>query len=401
MKALSERAGAFEAALDRFLERRSGLAARTARYGWLALALLAALLLAGGATFAGGRSQQVVYATEGGSVVALEPEGGTVTPLYEGDAGHYATGVGRTGGSRSIAFTVLREDGGELRGSLYSADLVRETRALLQNAAPGEVLAYPDFAPDRAWVMASRFAAGSPPNVAVLTGSSATSRLLEPDPPAGPAVLGPTWTSEKALYAWRTGPDGMALTAYDFFERRQAAVYETDERVGPASYYFDANALLFAERPRGAGPEESRIRLLVGTGEMDVSGAGGLGLYDPSPPVTFLDGRISVMWTDRKQTGVGLVDPDGWAFEKTGIAVEEGSRNPRISTDGRYLATTDASGTVLTVRRMDDGDVVRRVEGVQPAEETLRRMRAAGMDVPEEAGWLAPANFGWRSFEDA
>lgn len=389
------------ARVDRFLERHPGTARNIVRYGWIVLLVLAALLLAGGMVLAGGRSQQIVYATEGGSIVALEPVSGATTTLYEGDAGHYATMPGRTGGSRGISFTVLREEEGALRGSLYGADLARETRALLENARPGEVLGYPDYAADREWVMANRFTGDSPPNVEVFTASAATGRLLEPDAPGASAIIGPAWTAERSIYAWKASPEKTTLTAYNFFERRQATVYETQDVVGPSSYYFDGNAFLFAERPRGAGLEESRLKVLVGTGSLSVSGAEDLGLYDPSPPVTFLDGEIAVIWADGEETGIGMIDPRGWTFSKTGIEVETGSRSPRISNDGLYVATTDSAGEEITVRNMDDGSVVRRVRNAQPPETALKRMRESGIEVPPEAGWLAPPNYGWRSFEDS
>lgn len=400
MNSIPERWRALDASLERLLARRPALARGVVRYGWLILLSLAALLVAGGAVTAGGRSQQVVYATQDGSIVSLEPVSGTKTILYEGDDGHYATTPGRTGGSRSIAFTVLRNDAGELRGSLYGADLVRETRALLQDAEPGEVIAYPDYDTQRKWVLANRFTRDAPPNVEVFTASAATSRLLEPDLPGAVPILGPAWTAENSIYAWRMGSGKSTLTAYNFFERRQATVYETGEQVGSSAYYFDANAFLFAERPRGAGLERSRIKLLAGTGELSISGVGDLGLYDPSSPVTYLENKIPVLWTDGEKTGVGLIDPDGWTFNKTGVEVEAGSRDPGVSNDGRYVATTSSAGTELTVRKMSDGSVVRRVEDVQPPDTALRRMREAGMRVPKEAGWLRTANFSWRSFED-
>ena len=400
MDSISQRWRALDASLDRFLDRRSSFTGGLVRYGWLVLLALAALLIAGGAVTAGGRSQQVVYATQDGSIVALEPISGTKTVLYKGNSDHYATTPGRTGGSRSIAFTVLRDDAGELRGSLYGADLVRETRALLQDAEPGEVLAYPDYDAQRRWVFANRFTRDAPPNVEVFTASAATSRLLEPDLPDAAPILGPAWTAENSIYAWRTAQDKSTLTAYNFFERRQASVYETGGRMGPGVYYFDANAFLFDERPRGAGLEQSRLKLLVGTGGLKVSGTKDLGIYDPSSPVTYLDGKIPVLWTDGDRTGAGLVDPDGWSFGKTGIEVDAGSRDPGISNDGRYVATTNSDGTELTVREMSDGSIVRRIRDAQPPDTALRKMREAGVRVPEEAGWLAPPNFSWRSFED-
>lgn len=408
MRSISELWRGLDASLEGFLGRHPGLSGNLARYGWPALLALAALVVAGGVVFAGGRSQQIVYATEDGSIVSLEPVSGAAATLYEGEADRYATTPGRTGGSRGISFTVLRDDSGDdgeaegsLRGSLYGADLVRETRALLENAAPGEALVFPDYAPDGQWIMVNRFSTDSPPNVEVFTASAATRRLLSPDIPGAPPMLGPVWTAERSIYAWSFAGKKAALTAHNFFERRGAAVYETGRLVGPASYYFDANAFVFAERPRGAGLEESRIRVLVGTGSLPISGTGGAGLYDPSPPVAFLDNRIAVVWTDGERSGVGLINPDGWDFEKTGIEVEAGSRHPRVSNDGRYVATTDASGTELTVRRMDDGTVIRRVRDLQPPDAALGRMRDAGFEAPAGAELVAPPNFSWRSFEDS
>lgn len=389
-----------DASLDRFVARRPGLAGNAVRYGWALLAALAVLLLAVSAVTAGGRSQEIVYATEGGSIVSLEPESGAVTEIYGGDTGAYATSPVRTGGSRNVSFTVLRGAGESLRGDLYSADLVRDTRALTLRARPGEVLAESDFSGDRAWLLAGRYAAGSPPNALVLPASGATERLLEPDIYGASPVLGAGWGAENVVYAWRLGPGGLTLTAYNFFERRQAAVYETEKRVGAPYYHFDSNAVVFDERPRGAELSESRLRVLVGTGELSVSGAEGLGLYDPAPVVPELDDALPVMWTDGEKTGVGLVDTKTWEFRKTGVTVEPGSRSSRVSSDGSYVATTDAGGSVLTVRRMQDGSVVRRVEDLQASGAALERMREAGFGPPEEARWFAPANFSWRSLED-
>lgn len=386
--------------LNRFISRRPWLARNAVRYGWLALASLTVLLLAVGFATAGGRSQEIVYATEDGSVVSLEPESGEVTKIYAGTPDEYATSEARTGGSRSTSFTVLRGDGRELRGDLYSADLVRNTRALTQRAEPGDVLADSSFSGDRTWLLASRYTAGPPANALVLPASGATERLLEPNLPGAPPVLGPVWGAENMVYAWRLGPEGLTLTAYNFFERRQAGVYETEKRVGTPYYYYDSNALVFDERPRGAALSESRIKVLVGTGEIPVSGTEGLGLYDPAPIVPELDDALPVMWTDGEKTGVGLIDSKDWSFSKTGITVRKGSRNPRVSRDGAYVATTNAAGTVLTVRRMRNGSVVRRVEDLQEPGVALDRMRESGFEVPEEADWFASENFSWRSLDD-
>ncbi len=389
----------FDASLDRFIARRPGLAGNTARYGWVLLVALAILLLAVGAVMAGGRSQEIIYATKGGSIVSLEPESGVVTEIYAGDPDDYATSPARTGGSRSISFTVLRGSGENLRGDLYSVDLVRNTRALTRRAGPGKVFADSSFSGDRTWLLASRYAAGTPPNVLVLPASGATERLLEPDLPGAVPLLGPVWGAENTVFAWRLGPDGLTLTAYNFFERRQAAVYETSKRVGTPYYYFDSNALVFDERPRGADLPESRVKVLVGTGEIPLSGAEGLGLYDPAPIVPELGNALPVMWTDGAKTGVGLIDSKNWSFSKTGVMVEKGSRNPRVSRDGSYVATTDAGGVTLAVRRVKDGSVVRRVDDLQAPGAVLDRMRQAGFESPKEAGWFAPA-FSWRSLDE-
>ncbi len=390
----------FDSYLNRFIARRPWLAGNTVRYGWGMLVGLAILLLAVGVVTADGRSQEVVYATEEGSIVSLEPESGATTEIYAGGPDGYATSPARTGG-RNVPFTVLRGDlnGESLRGDLYSADLARNTRALTRRAEPGEVFTDSSFSGDRTWLLASRYAVGASPNVLISPASGATERLLEPDLPAGAPVLGPVWGAENMVVAWRLGPEGVALTAYNFFERRQAVLYETGKRVGIPYYYYDSNAVVFDERPQGAALKESRVKLLVGTGKISISGAEGLGLYDPAPLVPELDDALPVMWTDGEKTGVGLIDSKTWSFSKTGLTIEAGSRNPRVSRDGSYLATTDASGTTLTVRRMEDGSVVRRVDDVQSPGSVLGPMREAGFEVPEEADWFAPA-FSWRSLDD-
>lgn len=390
----------FDASLDRFIARRPGLAGNTVRYGWALLLVLAILLLAVGAVTVGGRSQEIIYATADGSIVSLEPESGAVTEIYGGGSGDYATSPARTGGSRNISFTVLRGNGEDLRGDLYSVDLVRNTRALTRRAGPGEVFAGSSFSGDRTWLLASRYVVGSPPNTLVLPASGATERLLEPDLPGAAPILGPVWGAENMVFAWRLGPDGLTLTAYNFFERRQAVVYETDKRVGTPYYYFDSNALVFDERPQGAALAESHVKLLVGTAELPLSGVAGLGLYDPAPIAPDLGDALPVMWTDGEQTGVGLIDSESWSFSKTGVTVEPGSRSPRVSRDGAYVATTDTNGTELTVRRLEDGSVVRRVEDLQAHGSALDRTRAAGFEPPQETGWFAPENFSWRSLED-
>ena len=387
----------FDSYLDHFIARVPGLAGNTVRYGWVLLTALAIVLLAVGAVTEGGRSQEIIYATEDGSIVSLDPESGATTEIYAGGPNGYATSLARTDG-RSISFTVLRGSGENLRGDLYGADLVRNTQALTYRAKAGEVFADSSFSGDRAWLLASRYAAGSPPNTLVLPASGATERLLEPGPGTAP-ILGPAWGAENMVSAWRVGPKGLALTAYNFFERRQATVYETKNRVGTPYYYYDSNALIFDERPPGAGLPESRVRVLAGTGELPLSGAKGLGLYDSTPIVPELDDALPVMWTGGEKTGVGLIDSKNWSFSKTKVTVKNGSRTPRISNDGSYVATTGAAGTTLTVRRMDDGSVVRRVDDLQAPGEALDRMREAGFEIPKEAGWFAPENFSWRSLD--
>jgi hypothetical protein len=399
MNLISRLSYRFDASLQRFIARRPGFAGSTVRYGWMLLVTLGILLLAAGAAVGTGKTQEIVYLTEEGSVVSLEPESGEITEIYAGAPDKYATSLARTSG-RSIAFTVLREDNGRLRGDLYSADLVRSSRALTHRAEFGEVLAGPAFSSDRAWLLASRYAAGSAANVMVLPASGVSERLLEPDLPGAVPLLGPVWGARNTAVAWRLVDAGLKLTAYNFFERRQVTLYETDKRVGSPYYYFDLNALVFDERPKGAELSVSGIKVLVGTSESSVSGGEGLGLYDSAPAVPSLGDAIPVMWTDGGETGVGLIHPEGFSFSKTGISVEKGGRSPRISNDGSYVATTGASGKDLTVRRMKDGSVVRRVTDLQEPGAALDRMREAGFSVGKQAEWFEPANFSWRSLDD-
>lgn len=397
MSSLLERARGLEAALDRFLERRPGFTRALVRYGWVLLAGIAALSVIGAAT-AGGSGQYLIYATKDGSLVSMDVGSGESTVVYEGSREGYATGPSRSDGSRSVAFTVLRGVG-DLRGDLYIADLARGTRALTLRAEPGEAFLYPDFSYDRTMILASRYSGGSPPNVVTLPASGAADGLLEPASPDAPGILGPAWATGQALYAWRMEKPGeLTLTVYDLLEHRQAAVRSYKAQVGIPAYYADANTLIFDERPRGAGSESSRVELSVGTGRLEISGEGALALYDPSPPVPALDYKIAAVWTDGEKAGLGLLDPDGWSFEKTGITLEPGSRSPRVSLDGAYVATTSADGGELTVRSMRDGSVVRRIRDLQPAGTALDRLRGAGFEVPEEARWFAPSNFSWRSF---
>ena len=176
-------------------------------------------------------------------------------------------------------------------------------------------------------------------------------------------------------------------------------VYETGKQVGPPAYYRVDNAVVFAERPPEAGPEESRLRVFAGSQELPVSGAGDLGLYDPGPLVPSLGEKVPVMWTDGRESGVGLLDPADWGFEKTGIKTAPGSRHPQFSRDGSAVSTTSADGAELTIRRADGGGVVRKVENIQPPETMLSRLRDAGYRVPDAAERLAPAHYGWKSLE--
>nr|MBA2692649.1 hypothetical protein [Rubrobacter sp.] len=278
----------------------------------------------------------------------------------------------------------------------------RGTRAMIEGSAPSEVFIGGGYSSNREWLMASRFSEAASPNAVVLTASGATIEPVEAASPDSPAILGPTWTGPSSLYAWRKGDGGsLSLTAYNFFEDRRAVVYETEERVGIPSYYSDSNTIVFAERPKGSGLEASRLTAIAGTAEVEVSGTEGMGVYDPSIPVPELDYAMAVMWTDGEDTGIGLFDPESWEFEKTGILVEEGSRNPQISYDGTYVATMNEEGAAITVRRMDDGSFAGRVGGLQSPEAALEMMEGSGIEVPDEAGWFAPPNFTWRSVADS
>ncbi|MGH3087350.1 MAG: hypothetical protein ACRDSJ_08535 [Rubrobacteraceae bacterium] len=384
-------------AADGLLARRPRLASGLSRYGFLLLAAFAAFFVAVGAAFPVGRGQEIVYATGEGDVVATQPATGERTPIHVSDG--LATAPLLNGGSRNLSYTVLRD--GEFRGDLYGADLARGTRALTRTATAGEVFVHGGYSNDREWLLASRYSDDARPNVVALTASGATMQPVEPGPADSPAILGPSWTGLNSLYAWRKNGGGLSLTAYNFFEERQAVVYETENRVGLPSYNFESNTIVFDERPVGADLEESRLTAIAGTAEVEVSGTEGLGVYDPSIPVPELDYDMAVIWTNGDESGVGLFDPSDWTFEKTGVMMERGSRHPQLSYDGTYVATANDEGNTITVRRMDDGSVVRRIEGAQPPDVALAKMREAGLTVPEEAGWLAPPNFTWRSFEDS
>ncbi|WP_119069350.1 hypothetical protein [Rubrobacter indicoceani] len=389
-----------DARLDRALGGRPGLAAALARYGLVVFALLGTLFVAAGAAVPDGRGQQIIYASADGGIYAVAPEGGERTTVYRPDDGAFSTAPLLNGGSRSLSFTVFRGEGEMFRGDLYGSDLVRGTNALIQTADPGEAFIYGGYSYDRTWLMAERFSREGPPNVAVLTAGGASLRYIEPEGEGGSEILGASWTARNSLYAWLDGEGSVAsLTAYDFFERRQAVVYRTENRVGRVSYNFDSNTAVFDERPVGAGPEESRLTALAGTAEMPVSGADGLGLYDPSLPVPNLDRRMAVLWTDGETTGVGLFDPATWSFEKTPVTVGAGSRHPQVSYDGVYVATT--SGTEIVVRRLDDGEVVSRIPDVQSPQAAATMMRGAGLDAPQAVEWAAPPSYSWRSFADS
>lgn len=398
----SRRFRKLDEAADGFLARRPKLASGLARHGFLLLAAAAALFIAVGAASPVGRGQEIVYATGEGDISSIQPDTGESFPVHGPDDEGFATAPLLNGGSRNLSFTVLREGEDALRGDLYGADLARGTRAMIEAADPNEVFIHGGYSNDREWLMASRYSGDAQPNAVVLTASGATIEPVEAASPDSPAILAPTWTGLSSLYAWRKGDRGkLSLTAYNFFEQRRAVVYETESRVGTPSYNPESNTIVFAERPRRDDLGNSRLTAIAGTAEVEVSGAEGLGVYDPSIPVPEFDDAMAVMWTDGEETGVGLFDPATWEFEKTGIPAEEGSRHPQISYDGTYVATANREGTTLTVRRMDDGSVARRIDNLQPPDTALGKMRRAGLEVPEEAEWLAPPNFSWRSVADS
>lgn len=396
-----------DARLDGFLGRRPRFTAYLARYGALVFLLIGGVFVVAAAAAPEGRGQQLVYASGEGEVLAASPEPGVEPlPVFEPAEGELAAAPLLNGGSRSLSFTVLRGEGeGDLRGDLYGADLVRGTVAQIQSADPGEAFLFGGYSYDRSWLMAERFSAEEPPNAAIFTASGATRRYVEPEGEDGAAaVIGAAWGAQNSLYAWLSSGEGegaASLTAYNFFERRQAVVYRTENRVGLASYNFESNTAVFDERPPGAPLSKSRLVALSGTNRMPVEGADGLGLYDPSLPVPNLDYGMAVLWTDGERTGVGVFDPATWTFRETGVLVEAGSRYPQVSYDGALVATLDEAGTTLTVRRMEDGEVVRRIEGVQPPEVALDRLREGGIRIPDSAYASAPAPYSWRSFADS
>jgi hypothetical protein len=293
---------------------------------------------------------------------------------------------------------VLRGTGKSLRGDLYTADLVRQTRARLLAASSGEVFAPSAFPPGRERVLAGRYARGETPNVVAMPASSAQREyLLQPGFEGRPTLMGPEWGRQTAIYVWSADGGAFSLAVYDVVEERRLSLYETQKIVGAPVYIGDRNAVVFAERPEDDGLEKSGLRAFVGTQEVEISGAEGLGLYDSSPPIAELGEKVAVVWTDGERTGLGLIDPADWRFEKTGIELPDDARNPRISADGSMVSFTNEEDSMLTVLDMDDGEVVERVKDLQPTGDLYRRMGEAGFSVPEGAVRLAPAGFGWRS----
>jgi hypothetical protein len=347
----------------------------------------------------GGRSQEIVYATRGGELVSLEPYSGRVLELYGGDG--YATTPSRAGGSRSLAFSVLRGEGAALRGDAYSMDLFRGTRARLTAAEPGRVYLSPEFSAGRGRLLAEVYGE-APPNVVAGPASGADWRTLPGAGGTRAALVGPVWLGDEALCAWRLGgPGGTALVAFDPVENRAVAAYRPKEPpFGPAAYHRDSNTLVFAERPEGAPLSKSRIKLLTGTVEREPRGAAGLGLYDPALPLPALGGKMALMWTDGKRTGVGFLDPATWTFGKSGIETRPSARYPQVSRDGTMVAYYEGDGSTIAIRELDGGGTVRVIRDAQRPGDALARLREAGLDVPAEAGRLVRPGFVWRSFED-
>ncbi|TCJ16413.1 hypothetical protein E0L93_09810 [Rubrobacter taiwanensis] len=399
---LNRAANDLDARLDRRLLRHRRFTRGFARYGWVTFVALALVITLVASFTKVGRSQQILYVSEGGDVVMLDPDSGASSVIYEAGDGAYATGLTRTGGSRNLAFTVLKESGGTLRGDIYTVDMNREARARITNAAPGEVFASPDFSFGTGGVSATHYSRTAPPNTFTVQSIGYGGIFLEPNLPGRPALLGPVWISENALFSWSAGESGrMVLKAYNFAERRQATVYETRNEVGYPAYHRDSNALVFAERPRGAPLAESRLRLLVGTDFLPISGIEeGTGVYDPSPPTPALDGEMAVIWTDGEEWGIGLLDPETREFRRTDVRVPAGSRNPQISRNGDYVATTGPDGTRLLIQELATGREVARVEGLQRLGTTMNKMKEHGLRVPPEAEWFTQANFGWRALRD-
>lgn len=397
MRSFSERLRGLDALMDRYLWRHPRVTGTLASYGVLLLFGLAAAVFVGSGAAFGGTVHGIVYSTQDGDVVSLQPESGETVTVYGGDG--YATAPSE--GARTLSFSVLRGEGDSLRGDLYRVNLVQQTLARLISARPGEAFVFPEFSQGRGRIAATHYAEGSPPNVLISFAGGVSSQLLQPQLPESPALQAPEWLSGTAVYAWRTDGERISLVAHDFLERQQAEVYEPEGEVDALSYFSQWNALLFAERPRDSGLAGSQIKVRAGNSELPVSGAGGLGLYDPSPGGASLEGEIALLWTDpgTGEAGLGTLDPDGWTFEKTGVEVEPGSRNPRVSPDGLYLAVTDGSGSEISVHSMEDSSLLRRIDDVQPPGEALDRLREAGMEVPEGSERRSPAGFSWSSFE--
>jgi len=390
--------GRLDAALEAAVERRGGRGRGLALFGF-ALLLAVGVASAGAAVALGGRSQEVVYATADGSIVAVEPySGGRYEIADPGDG--YATAPSENGGSRSLAYSVLRGEGEDLRGDAYSVDLVRATRARLTAAQPGVVHLFPEFSERRTRISTEAYVRDAAPNVAAGPSSGAEHRALLGAEAArsGVGLLGAAWISDDALYAWRVDPDrGLVPVAHDLLERRSVALERPGRAVlGPPAYHRDSNTLVYAERPEGAPLREARLRLLTGTTEGRVEG--GLGLYDPAPPLPALGGKLAVMWTDGETTGVGLLDPATGSFGKMAVETAAGARHPRISRDGKMVAAFE--GDAVVVRELEGGEVVRKIPDAQRPEAPLDRLRRAGFDVPTEADGLARPSFAWRSFED-
>lgn len=359
-----------------------------------AFVLVGISVVAGGFALGPVKSQRVVYAGDGGEVISLNPGSGEETEIYGGEG--FATSPRTVG--RSLSFTVLRGAGEALRGDLYAADLVRQTRSRLLAASSGEVFTPSAFSPRRERVLAGRYARREAPNVVAMPASSAQrDYLLEPGIEGRPALMGPEWGRGTVIYVWSADDGKFSLSAYDVLEERRISLYETERVVSAPVYLGDRNSIVFAERPEGGGREKSRLKVFMGTQEIEISGTEGLGLYDPSPPVFELGNKVAVAWTDGEKSGLGLIDPADWSFEKTGIEFPESARNPRVSPDGSMVAFTDRGGGRLTVLDMGDGEVVERVDGLQSPRDLYRHMEEAGFSVPDGAIRLAPPSFGWRN----
>ena len=402
MRAILNRTGNFGGRLDDWLSRHPRFTRNFARYGWVMFVVLALVILFVASFTKVGRSQQIIYVNQAGDVVMLDPDNGSSSTIYEGDEEDYATGLTRTGGSRNLAFTVLKESAESLRGDIYTIDMNRGARSRITNAAPGEVFSAPDFSFGTGGVASTYYSSTAPPNTLTLQSIGAGEVFLEPNLSGRPAVLGPVWISESALYSWSSSDsDTTVLKAYNFTERRQVAVYETTEQVGYSTYHRDSNALVFSERPRNGDLTDSELELLVGTEMVPVSGVEeGMGVYDPSPPTPALQGAMAAIWTTGQESGIGILDPETGEFQSTEVTVPNGSRNAQISRNGDYVATTSADGTELLIQDLQSGQEIQRVEDLQPLGTTVEAMKAHDLRVPPEAEWFTQANFGWRALRD-